>query len=68
MTLPKHSLPFLMFLFCLGVICLDRSENCKDWRDDGRCQTDPWVYKNCLIQCKRTDICDIKAFSPTGKG
>ncbi|CAB4027409.1 zinc metallo ase nas-13-like [Paramuricea clavata] len=49
-----------------GVICLDRNELCEAWKNDGRCEADQWVYRNCLVQCNRIDICDIEAFSPTG--
>jgi hypothetical protein len=54
-------------LYFLGVICFDRNELCEAWKNDGRCESDQWVYRNCLLQCNRIDICDIEAFSPTGK-
>ena len=67
-TVPvQPCLSFLMFFSSIGVVCVDRSDNCEQWKNDGRCQTDQWVYRNCLLQCMRTDICDLKAFSPTGK-
>lgn len=50
----------------LGFICVDRSEFCNEWRKDGRCKTDAWVQNNCLVECKRSDICDITPYLPTG--
>ena len=65
----SHELPFLMhaLIHFLGVICFDRNELCEAWKNDGRCESDQWVNRNCLVQCNRIDICDIEAFSPTGK-
>ncbi len=51
----------------LGVLCVDRSEYCPDWAKDGRCKTDRWVFRNCLLSCKRFTICDQNMIKPVGK-
>lgn len=50
-----------------GVLCKDRSKYCKDWANDGRCDTDRWVYDNCLKSCKRFTVCDRYMIKPIGK-
>ena len=57
-----------MFLmsFCQGIKCTDKDDRCPGWASRGRCKTDQWVYRNCLLSCVRTDLCDIKQPIPSG--
>ncbi|CAB3982231.1 zinc metallo ase nas-13-like [Paramuricea clavata] len=50
-----------------GVLCKDRSKYCKDWANDGRCDTDRWVYDNCLKSCRRYTVCDRYMIKPIGR-
>ncbi|CAB3997590.1 zinc metallo ase nas-13-like [Paramuricea clavata] len=49
-----------------GIKCTDRDTRCPGWASKGRCGTDAWVYKNCLLSCKRTDLCDTEQPRPSG--
>ena len=49
------------------MLCKDRSKYCKEWANDGRCDTDRWVYNNCMLSCKRFTICDQEIIKPIGK-
>ena len=51
---------------CQGIKCTDRDDRCPEWASRGRCKTDQWVYRNCLLSCLRTDLCDIKQPIPSG--
>ena len=55
------------FVHLQGLICVDRSEFCEAWKKDGRCERDQWVSRNCMVQCERTDICDLEPIAPTGR-
>ena len=46
---------------------MDRSNNCEAWARTGRCKTDRWVMVNCLLSCKRYDLCDPEPIKPIGK-
>ncbi|XP_028395190.1 zinc metalloproteinase nas-13-like [Dendronephthya gigantea] len=50
-----------------GVLCKDRSKYCKAWANDGRCDTDRWVFDNCMLSCKRFSICDREMIKPIGE-
>lgn len=50
-----------------GVLCKDRSKYCKAWANDGRCDTDRWVFDNCMLSCRRFTICDRTMIKPIGE-
>ncbi|XP_046845051.1 zinc metalloproteinase nas-14-like [Xenia sp. Carnegie-2017] len=49
-----------------GVLCADRSPNCKAWAKANRCRTDRWVFDNCMLSCQRFTVCDRKIIQPEG--
>ncbi|XP_028391807.1 zinc metalloproteinase nas-14-like [Dendronephthya gigantea] len=49
-----------------GIRCTDKDTRCPGWAANGRCKTDAWVHKNCLLSCKRTDLCDAEQPRPSG--
>jgi hypothetical protein len=50
-----------------GTRCSDKSETCPVWARVGRCETDLWVRRNCLISCNIKGTCDRQQIKPEGK-
>ncbi|XP_028409996.1 uncharacterized protein LOC114532645 isoform X2 [Dendronephthya gigantea] len=50
----------------IGTRCSDKSESCPFWAKAGRCKTDSWVQKNCLISCNVKGTCDRQEIKPEG--
>ncbi|CAB3986435.1 Chymotrypsin-like protease CTRL-1 [Paramuricea clavata] len=50
----------------IGTRCSDKSETCPLWARVGRCKSDPWVRRNCLISCKIKGTCDRQQIKPEG--
>ena len=49
-----------------GTRCLDKNKTCRTWARVGRCKTDAWVQKNCLLSCNVKGTCDRQQIRPEG--
>lgn len=48
----------------VGLKCVDKRSECKDWASQGDCVSSGWVERTCRISCKTR--CDSKPFKPEG--